>query len=129
MTSFHFPQCEHELFSKYYDKLHDFLAHYGYCLEKWELLNIVREGVTCETHTLLGHWDFCARNVDEASELLEWLARGTYEFETSHFNPSTPPPASLIVRFLRVGSAVVLTVTVILVPIIFLLMVLLGLLA
>ena len=85
--------------------------------------------MNCETRALLEHWDFCARNVDEAWELLEWLARDTYEFETSHFNPSTQPPASLIVCLLHVRSAIVLTMTVILVPIIFLLMVLLGLLA
>jgi len=95
MTSFHFPQCEHELFWKYYDRLHDFLVHYGYYLEKWKILNIVYEGVNYETHTLLKHWDFCAQNVDEAWELLEWLARDTYKFETSHFNPSTPPPCIL----------------------------------
>jgi len=39
------------------------------------------------------------------------------------------PPESLIIRLLRVRSAIVLTMTVILVPIIFLLIVLLGLLA
>jgi len=128
MTSFNFPQCEYELFWKYYGRLHDFLAHYGYCLEKWEILNIVYEGVTSETRALLEHWDFCVRNVDEAWELLELLARDTYKFETSHFNPSTPPPASLIIRLLRVRFAIVLTMTVILVPTIFLLMVLLGLL-
>ena len=92
MTIVHFPQYEHELFWKYYNRLHDFLAHCGYCLEKWEILNMVYEGVTCETRALLEHWDFCARNVDEAWELLEWLARDTYEFETCQFTSSTPSP-------------------------------------
>ena len=53
---------------------------------------MVYEGVTCETRALLEHWDFCARNVNEAWELLEWLARDTYEFEISQFTSSTPSP-------------------------------------
>jgi len=55
MIIFHFPQYEHELFWKYYDRLHDFLAYCGYCLEKWEILNMVYERVTCETRALLEH--------------------------------------------------------------------------
>ena len=60
MISFHFSQCEHELFWNYYDRLHDFLTHYGYCLEKWKILNMVYEGMTCETCAPLEHWNFCA---------------------------------------------------------------------
>ena len=66
MTIFHFPQYEHELFWRYYDRLHALLAHYGHRLEKWEILNIAYEGMNYETHVLLEHWDFCAWNVVEA---------------------------------------------------------------
>ena len=41
MSGFHFPQYERESFWRYYDRLHAFIAHCGYCLEKWELLDIV----------------------------------------------------------------------------------------
>jgi len=72
---FHFTQYEHEWFWLYYDRLHVFLAHFGYCLEKWELLDIVYDGVNCEIRTLLEHWDFCGKIIDEECDLLDWLAR------------------------------------------------------
>ena len=53
-------------------------------------MSIVDEGVNYETHAHLEHWDFCARNVDEAWYLLEWLARDTYEFETSYVDSCIP---------------------------------------
>jgi len=53
MRSFHFPQYKLELFWRYYDRLYAFFALRDYCLEKWELLNMVYEGVNCETLTLL----------------------------------------------------------------------------
>ena len=36
-------------------------------------LNTVYEGVNCETRALLEHWDFCARDVNEACDFLDWL--------------------------------------------------------
>ena len=53
MSGFHFPQYEHELRWRYYDRLHAFLARCDYCLEKWELLDTAYKGVNCETHALL----------------------------------------------------------------------------
>jgi len=53
MPSFHFPQYEFELFWRYYDTVHVFLAHCDYYLGKWELLDTVSEGVNCETRALL----------------------------------------------------------------------------
>lgn len=70
MSSSHFPQYEHELFWRYYDRLHAFLTHDDFYLEKWKILNTVYEGVNCETRTLLEYWDFCAKNVDEAWEVI-----------------------------------------------------------
>ena len=69
MSGFHFPQYEHELFWRYYDRLHAFIAHYA-CLEKWELLDTVFRGVNLETRALLEQWDFCAKTVDEACAIL-----------------------------------------------------------
>ena len=92
MSGFHFPQYEHELFWRYYDRLHAFLAHYGYCLEKWELLDTVFLGVNYETRALLEQWDFYAKTADEACDFLDWLAWDTHEFETSCFDSYTPPP-------------------------------------
>ena len=92
MYGFHYPQYEYELFWRYYDRLHAFIAHYGYCLEKWKMLDTVYMGVDCETCALLEQWDFCAKTVDEACDFLDWLAWDTYEFETSCFDSYMPPP-------------------------------------
>jgi len=92
MSGFYFPQYEHELFRRYYDRLHAFLAHCGYCLEKWELLDTVYKGVNYETRALLKQWDFCAKSADEACVFLEWLAWDTHEFETSRSDFYIPPP-------------------------------------
>ena len=55
-------------------------------------MHVVDEGVNCETRALFEHWDFYARNVEEAWDFLKWLAQDTYEFETSQFTSSTPSP-------------------------------------
>ena len=85
MSGFHFPQYEHELFWRYYDRLHAFLAHCA-CLEKWELLDTVYREVNHETRAHLEQWDFCAKTVDEACDFLDWLAWDTHEFETGCSN-------------------------------------------
>ena len=93
MAVFHFPQHEQELFYRYWDRLHAYLAHCascGYSYGKWELLHVVDEGVTCETRALFEYWDFYARTVDEAWDFLDWLAQGTYDFETSCVNSCNP---------------------------------------
>ena len=92
MSLFHFSQYEHELFWRYYDRLHAFLAHCDFYLEKCKVLNTVYEGVNCETRTLLEYWDFCAKDVNEACDFLDWLAWDTYEFETSCSDFCTLPP-------------------------------------
>ena len=92
MSLSHFPQYEHELFWRYYDRLHAFLAHCDFFVEKWELLNTVYEGVNCETRTFLEYWNFCTKNVNEAQNFLDWLAQDTYEYEISCTNSYIPPP-------------------------------------
>ena len=120
MSGFHFPQYEHELFWRYNGRLHAFLARCGYYLEKWELLNTVYMGVNHETRTVLEKWEFCAKTVDEACALLDWLAWDTYEFETSCSNSYIPPLASSLMYLLCVKFVIVLATTTVLVPIIFL---------
>ena len=92
MSFSHFPQYEHELFWRYYDKLQAFLAHCDLYLEKWKILNTVYEGVNCEIRALLEYWDFRAKNIDKAWDFLDWLAQDSYEYEISCTNSYIPPP-------------------------------------
>ena len=123
----HFPQYEHELFWRYYDRFYAFLAHCDSYVEKWELLNTVYKGVNCETRARLEYWDFCAEDVNEACDFLDWFAWDTYEFETSCSDSCTHPLASLIMPLLYTKFSFVLITPVILVPIIFLMKALLDL--
>ena len=94
MPVFHFRRGEYELFWRYYKGLYAFLDYCGYCLEKWEILNAVCEGVNCETRVLLKHWDFCIGNINKAWDWLQWLAPDAYEFEAGRANSYIPllPP-------------------------------------
>ena len=74
MEIFHFSQFEHELFCWYLKRLNAFLAQNDYCVGKWKILGIVDEGVNSETRILLQFWDFHCKSVDEAWNLLEWVA-------------------------------------------------------
>jgi len=77
MAIFHFPKYEQELFYRYWDRLHAYLAQCdscGYLCGKWKILHVVDKSVNCETHTLFEYWDFYAKNVDEAWDFLDWLA-------------------------------------------------------
>jgi len=107
--------------------LHVFLAHSACCLKKLELLDTVYEGVNRDTHALLEYWDFCAKNVDEACDFLDWLSWDTYEFESSHYDSCIPPPCILtygphVCKICHCSDH-----DNILVPIIFLMMAVLGL--
>jgi len=72
MFGFHFSEYEHELPWRYYDRLYAFLAHSAYCFEKWKLFDTIYEGANHETHALSEYWDFCAKNVDETCDFLDW---------------------------------------------------------
>ena len=41
---------------------------------KWEIVGIIDEGVNNETRILLQFWNFHSQNIDEAWNLLEWIA-------------------------------------------------------
>jgi len=56
-------------------------------------LNTVYEGVNCETRALLEYWDFCAKDVNEPCDFLDWLAWDTYKFETSCSDSYVSPPS------------------------------------
>jgi len=43
-----------------------FLAQCGYCVGKWEALDIVDEGLNSEAYILSEYWSFRGRNVDGA---------------------------------------------------------------
>jgi len=98
MAVFHFIRYEQELFYRYWDRLHAYLAQCascGYSYGKWEILHVVDEGVNCETRTLFEYWDLYASNVDEAWDFLNWLAQDTYDFDISCANSYNPPPCIL----------------------------------
>ena len=81
MAIVHFPQYEHELFCWYFQRLNAFLAQFEYYVGKWDILGIIDEGVNSEIRILLQFWDFHRLNVDDAWNLLEWVAWDSFEFE------------------------------------------------
>jgi len=81
MTILHFPQFEHELFWKYFKRLSAFLTWWSYCLGRWEILDIIDDGVNSKTWTLLDYWDFHCKNVDDPCYLLECIVWDSFEFE------------------------------------------------
>jgi len=81
MAIFHFSKFEHEPLWRYFKRLSAFLARCGYCLTKWEILDIIDEGVNSETRISLGYWDFHGKTVEDACYLLEWIAWDSFEFE------------------------------------------------
>jgi len=60
--------------------LNNFIVQCGYCLDKWEILNVINEAMSGETRTLLQYFGFLSKTIDEAVDLLEWVPRYTYEF-------------------------------------------------
>jgi len=80
--------------------LRAFLAHCGYCVGKWEIVDIVDKGVNSETRILLEYWGFHGKNVDEAWCLLKWIAWDSFEFEKASrvSRYSFPDPCALHAR-------------------------------
>jgi len=69
MAIFHLPQFEHEPFRLYLSRLNDYCAqcvHFMY--EKWEICDVVLQGVTHETRANLEsmcYCGLCSLNVDD----------------------------------------------------------------
>jgi len=59
------------LFWRYFDRLNNFVTQYGYCLGKWEILNVINEEVNDENRTLLQYFRLLPKIIDEALDLLE----------------------------------------------------------
>ena len=64
-----------------FKQLSAFLPRCGYCLTKWEILDIIDEGVNSKIRALLAYWGFHGKNVHDAWYLLEWIAWDSFEFE------------------------------------------------
>ena len=82
-------------------------------------MHVVDEYVNCATRALFYHWDFYARNVEEAWDFFNWLAQDTYEFDISCANSYNPLPYIPDLALLFVKLATVLIMIARLVPTIF----------
>lgn len=102
MARVNFLQYEGEVFWRYMERLKDFLARFiNHHLEKWEVCQIIYEGVNDETRCIIeSMFDgaFMSQTVDEAWSFFEWFIQETYEWESAmHFNlyaqplPTRPP--------------------------------------
>ena len=59
---------------------------------------MINEGVNGETRALLHYFGFLSKTINEALDLLEWVARDNYEFEkiTCAFGMSFPNSYQII---------------------------------
>ena len=78
MAILHLPHFEHEPFQQYLSRLHDYRAQYVYFMyEKWEICDVVLEGITYETQATLEsmcYGGLCSLSVDDMWNLFECLA-------------------------------------------------------
>jgi len=78
MVIFHLPQSEHEPFWQYFSRLNDYRAQYVHFMyEKWEICDVVLEGVTYETQATLESMCYNtlgSLNADDIWDLFESLA-------------------------------------------------------
>jgi len=78
MAIFHLPQFEHGPFWQYLTRLNDYHAQYvHFTYEKWEICNIVLEGITYEIRAILEpmcYGAMCSLDVDDMWGLFKHLA-------------------------------------------------------
>ena len=78
MAIFHLPQFGHEPFWHYLSRLNDYHAQYVlFEYAKWEICDVVLEGITHETRATLESMCYgalCSLNVDNMWDLFESLA-------------------------------------------------------
>ena len=88
------------MFCWYFKHLNAFLAQCEYFVGKWEILGIVDEGVNNETRILLQFWDFHGLNVDDAWNLLLWVAWDYFEFDKACciYGYSFPDPCAFYAK-------------------------------
>ena len=96
MTIFHLPQFEHEPFWQYLSRLNDFRAQYVlFDYEKWEICDVVLEGITHETRATLEsmcHGGMCYLDVDDMWDLFESLAWYQWHHEQAIESFECPSP-------------------------------------
>ena len=110
-----------------YDTLHVFLDRYAYCLDKWKLLATIYEGVNRGTCARLEKWHFYAKTIAKSCDLLSrWLGKHT-NLRLVILILILHPFASPIMPLMCVKFAIILTMIALLIPIIFLMTALLGL--
>ena len=114
MSIFHRPQYEHELFWRYYGRMHAFLAYCDYCLKKLEILNIVFEGVNCETRAFFSIGIFVLETLMKPGNCLSSQFRILMNLRLVVLILTPHPPVFLIMVLLRVRFAIVLAMIVIL---------------
>lgn len=87
MASFQFPQFEHEIFWKYFSRFNDFCAQLNFSFEKWELCQVIYEGLNTEFRDHVqsmypgGFWALFSKSPDEVWDFFEYLAHETWEYE------------------------------------------------
>ena len=87
MASICFPQFENEVFWRYYYRLGDFLGP-NHLFEQWELCMVIYEGLNEDTRLVLdsmSSYIFVEKTPEECWDLIEQLARDTYEWEMTMF--------------------------------------------
>ncbi|KAK9748780.1 hypothetical protein RND81_02G080300 [Saponaria officinalis] len=101
MASLYFPQYEHAIFYKYFNRLHEYVTRCPYPFQAWELCHVVYNGLNEET---VGHV-FSSKGMfidyysyEKKWELFQYLAYDTeqWELENSHSRrPHTRPTETL----------------------------------
>ena len=78
MAIFHFPQYEHEPFWQYLSRLNAYRAQFAHSMfEKWEICEVVLEGITHETRATLEsmcYGGLYSLNADDMWDLFESFA-------------------------------------------------------
>ncbi|KAK9705926.1 hypothetical protein RND81_07G092700 [Saponaria officinalis] len=96
MASLHFPQYEHELFYKYFNRLHEYVIRCPYPYQTWELCHVVYNGLNDETLMQvesLSKGNFInGLSYEEKWELFQYLAHYTEEWERYNSLPIQPQP-------------------------------------
>jgi len=101
MAIFHLPQFECEPYWHYLSRVNDYRAQYVHFMyEKWEICNVVLEGITNGTRATLESMCFdclCSLNVDDMWDLFESLTSCQWQCEctSESFVYPSPPPHDL----------------------------------
>ncbi|KAK9682122.1 hypothetical protein RND81_10G052200 [Saponaria officinalis] len=94
MASLYFPQYQHELFYKYFNRLHEYVIRSPYPYQTWELCHVLYNGLNEET---VGHVYALSdrRFIDDLSyeekwELFQYVAYDTEQWELANSRRRRP---------------------------------------